>query len=68
MHSFNENERDMLPLLHAVSGCNTNEFLFGKGKWAFMKAVGELKLESELAGYCRGIIENMNRGKTKSRL
>ena len=30
---------------------------------AFMKAVAELKVESELAGFCKGIIENRNRGK-----
>ena len=60
-HSFSENERDMLPLLHAASGCDTNRFLFGKGKQALMKAVAELKIESKLAGFCRGIIENRNR-------
>ena len=65
VHRFSENERDMLHLLHAVSGYDTNGFLFGKGKRAFMKAVGELKKESELAGFCRGIIENMNREKNK---
>ena len=30
VHGFSENERDMLPLLHAVSSCNNNGFLFGK--------------------------------------
>ena len=63
MHGISENEKDMLPLLHAVSGCDTNGFLFGIGKQAFMKAVAVLKIESELAGSCRGIIENMNREK-----
>ena len=28
VHGFSENERDMLPLLYAVSGCDTNGFLF----------------------------------------
>ena len=45
----------MLPLLHAISGCDTNSFVFGKGKRAFMKAISELKMESELAPLSRGI-------------
>ena len=30
VHEFSENERDMLPLLHAISSCDTNGFVFGK--------------------------------------
>ena len=45
----------MLPLLHAMSECDTNSFVFGKGKRAFMKAISELKMESELAPLSRGI-------------
>ena len=55
VHGFSENDRDMLPLLHAISGCDTNSFVFGKGKRAFMKAISELKMESELAPLSRGI-------------
>ena len=32
VHGFSENERDMLHLLHAISGCDTNGFVFEEGE------------------------------------
>ncbi len=50
-----ENEQDMLPLVHALSGCDTNGFVYGKGKRMFMKAVVETEKASELASLCNSM-------------
>ncbi len=35
--SFSVNETKMMPLLHALSGCDTSSYFFGKGKSTFVK-------------------------------
>ena len=45
----------MLPLLHALSGCDTTSFLFGKGKRAFMNAVAEMNVATDMASVCKGL-------------
>ena len=52
---FADNEKAMLPLLHALSGCDTTSFLFGKGKRAFMNAVAEMNVATDMASVCKGL-------------
>ena len=43
VHEISETKRKMRPLLHAISGCDTNGFVFGKGKFVVTKACGRTK-------------------------
>ena len=45
----------MLPLLHALSDCDTTSFLFGKGKRAFMNAVAEMNVATDMASVCKAL-------------
>lgn len=49
---LSDSEREMLPLIHALSGCDTNGFVYGKGKRIFMKAVLGSETVSEIAQLC----------------
>jgi hypothetical protein len=50
VRSFSIHETQMLPLLHALSGCDTTSFFFGKGKRSFIKAAS--KRPADLADVC----------------
>lgn len=59
VHHFSQTEREMLPLMHALSGCDTNGYMFGKGKRMFMKAVQETGKGTELARLCNDTRSNV---------
>ena len=45
-------ERAMMPLKHALSGCDTNGLMFGKGKVLFYKAVQQTNTAADLGRLC----------------
>ncbi len=49
------NEQRMLPFLHAVSGCDTNGFFYGKGKTKFLKISIENNLAPQIADLCKSM-------------
>lgn len=50
---FSDQEKAMLPLLHAFSGCDTTSFVFGKGKRAFINAVEATNVATDMASVCK---------------
>lgn len=50
---FSDQEKAMLPLLHAFSGCDTTSFVFGKGKRAFINAVEATNMATDMASVCK---------------
>ncbi|MES9880282.1 MAG: hypothetical protein ABW185_05305 [Sedimenticola sp.] len=38
-NELSQSETNMLPFVHAISGCDTNGYIYGKGKRAFIKAI-----------------------------
>ena len=48
---FSTCERAMMPLMHALSGCDTNGFMFGKGKVLFYKAVQQTNTATDLGRF-----------------
>ena len=50
---FSDYEKAMLPLLHALSGCDTTSFLYIKGKRAFINAITAMNVAPDLASVCK---------------
>lgn len=52
------NNCKMMPFLIPVSGCDTNEFFYGKGKSSFLKAAIDQELSSQLAKICEQLVHH----------
>ncbi len=55
-----DSEREVLALIHALSGCDTNGFVYGKGKRMFMKAVLGSENVSEIALVCSRMVGDIS--------
>lgn len=55
VEALGPNDCKMMPFLHAVSGCDTNGFFYGKGKSSFLKAAMDPELSSQLGKICNDL-------------
>ena len=57
--SFTETKSTMLPLLHALSGCDTTSYIYGQGKKTVL-AKTTTNLEEEFASMCTQIQQDLS--------